>query len=340
MAFIAIDGDTSWQDLAIAEELAISYNRRRLLFGLSTVATPTQNTKVFDFVLALQNGIEEMMGYDYFGYGDFYGWLLNSVTLSSYENQTSEPSPLTLATGMTAAGLTETGYWRRIAEGDTQPTTWTDYDATGWEYGNISDKDLAGPWLFIDLQVAMSALTRCKLQNIQQRRKQANPGFAGDLLSTELTQSDWDNSTYWPSGFRVSKTKTGSTVTTSDVTINVTESRFDIDSSFDALETDRVALIKVRDENSNYGSVATKMNFANLGVSDVSTVIGKTVSNTTSKSVSGGVLSYYCIAAEDASNILPIANDILPSSSIPSDARRDVDINFDVPCLIIDFSFE
>lgn len=340
MAFRAIDGDTSWQDLAIAQEIATSYNRRRLVFGLSTISDPTEATRVFDFVQSVQDGIEELMGYDYYGWGAFYGWLLNSAALSTYANQNSEPSPMTLSQGMVAAGLTESGYWRRIAELDTQPSSWDDYDAAGWSYGKISDKDLAGPWLYIDIQMALSALTRCKLMHVQQRRKEAYISYySGELPSTALTSVGWSD-TSLASDFRVGKSKTGSIVTSASSLIRIVESRFDIDGSLDSLEVDRVALIKPRDGSPTYGTKAAKMAYSNLGVSDVSSVMGQTVTNTTSKSVSSGVLSYYCIAGEDANNILPVSNDILPSSSVPSGGSVLAEVLFDVPCLIIDFAFE
>ena len=340
MAFIAIDTDTSWQDLYVAEEIATSYNRRRLLFGLSEIATPTADTLVYDFVLALQTGIEEMMGYDYFGYGTFYGWLLNTAALSSYEGQAATPTPLTQAAGMTAAGLTASGYWRRIAEGGTQPTTWTNYAADGWSYGKIESKDLAGPWLWKDIQLALSALTRAKLPFTQRRYKGgAYLGSTTTIPSTAMSFGSWSTSGL-DTGFFIGKQKTGSTISFINVQISIAEFRFDINSSFDALESDRLLLTIPNDRNPSYGSKADKKAFDNLGVADVSTVIDQTVSNTSTKSVSGGTLSYYAIIAEDASNLIPIANEILPDSSIPSDASVGVDLQFQTPDLIIDFNFE
>jgi hypothetical protein len=340
MAFIAIDTDTSWQDMYVAQEIATSYNRRRMLFGLSEIATPTADTLVHDFVLALQTGIEEMMGYDYFGYGTFYGWLLNTAALSSYEGQTAAPTPLTQDAGMTAAGLTASGYWRRIAEGGTQPATWTNYAADGWSYGKIESKDLAGPWLWKDIQLALSALTRAKLPFTQTRYKGGYYFGSGPTIpSTAMSFGSWGTSGL-ESEYIIGKTKTGSSITSIGVQISIAEFRFDINSIFDALESDRLMLTMPFDGSPSYASKAAKMAYDNLGVADVSTMFDKTVSNTSTKSVSGGTLSYYAILAEDASNLIPIANDILPDSSIPSDSSVGISLRLQTPDLIIDFNFE
>lgn len=338
MAFIAIDSDTSWQDLAVAEQLATSYNRRRLVYGLSTIATPTQASQVFAFIQSLQDGIEEMIGYDYFGLGTYYGWMLNTSALSSYTGITSLRS-LTLSQGMAAAGLTESGYWRRIPEGGSQPANWTNYSEAGWYYGKITDKDLAGPWLFIDLQNAMAALTRVYIRRTEQRQKHGSYSGTGPISSTSMSWGSWGTSTTG-SEYYVRKTKTGASITSASTDIYVNEYRFDIDSSLDSLESGRICITMPYDQDPSYAAKSGKMSYANLGVADVSTVIGKTVSNTTSKSVSGSTLSYYAIEAEDESNILPVANDVLPDSNVPSDSTVIADLKFYLSGLIIDFAFE
>ena len=340
MAFTAIDGDTSWQDLAIAQEIATSYNRRRLLYGLSTISAPTDASVVFAFIQAVQNGIEELMGYDYYGYGAYYGWLLNTSALSSYEGQsTLNPTPLTLSAGMTAAGLTATGYWRRIAQGGTQPATWTNYSATGWSYGKITDKDLAGPWLFKDIQLALSVLTRASLRHTPGRTKQGSYTGSSVIPSTALSWGSWGSSAS-NSDYVVSKRKTGSTIDYINTSIVIAEVRFDIDASFNSLESARLLLTMPHDNAPSYASKASKVAYANLGVADVTTAFDETVSNTSTKSVSGGTLSYNTVLGEDASNLIPLANDILPDSSVPSDTTVSVDLYIYIPTLIIDFVFE
>ncbi len=158
MGWTTITADTSWQELSIAQEIATAYNKRVAALS-ETERTdaevdeikPSDAMTVFDFVHAVQTGIEAMARY----WGDKDRVLINvSPDTLSFTNFSS------VSEMMTAAGLTQPGYWRRIEEGGTQPEDWESYTATGWSYGKITDKDLAGPWLFIDLQVALSALTR------------------------------------------------------------------------------------------------------------------------------------------------------------------------------------
>lgn len=341
MAFTVIDGDTSWQDLAIAQELATSYNYRRSVFGLSTVSAPTEASLVFAFIQALQNGIEEMMGYDYFGSGEYYGWLLNTAALSTYTGQSAFPTPLTLATGMTAAGLTASGYWRRIAQGGTQPAVWTNYAAAGWSYGKITDKDLAGPWLFKDLQIALQVLTRPILPATQTRRKWGYyNGFSATFPSTAMSWDAWTSSIP-DSYYDVAKTKnSGGVVYYITANLSLQEVRFDLVSSLSAKEASRLVLTIPWDGNPSYASKASKTAYANLGVSDVTTSFNLTVSNTSTKTVSGGTLSYNAVVAEDTNNIVPLADNILPDSNVPSGAALSVSLRFYKPLLIIDFTFE
>jgi hypothetical protein len=339
MAFIAIDSDTSWQNLAIAQEIVASYNLRRQVFGLSTLSAPSEATVVYAFVRALQEGIEEMIGYNYYGYGAYYGWLSPADALSSYSGQSSYPSPMSLSSGMTAAGLTASGYWRRIAEGGTQPSTWTNYSASGWSYGKITSKDLAGPWLFKDIQSALAILTRAQLRQTQGRRKDGYYSGSTSIPSTALSFGSWGSSATG-SSYIVSKTKTGTSITGVSTTITISELRVDMDASPAACEASRVFLTIPQDGSPDYGSKAAKMAYSSLAESDVSTVIDQTVANTASKSTSGGTTSYNVVLAEDASNLVPLANNILPDSNVPSDSTVYVNLYFDVGRLIIDFSFE
>lgn len=148
MAFSTIDIDTSWQDLGIVTEIWTAYNKRAAACGLSALSEPTEDTTCFDFIIACQAGIESMYSY----------WADPSVSLTG---QASLPVVFSsLSEMMTAAGLTAEGYWRRIALDGTAPATWTTYDAAGWSYGQITNGDLAGPWVFADLMSALSVMTR------------------------------------------------------------------------------------------------------------------------------------------------------------------------------------
>jgi hypothetical protein len=60
----------------------------------------------------------------------------------------------------TAAGLTESGGFRRIPGGGSLPTDWTDYSDAAYSYGVVQVGDIVGPWLFADLQSLFAQMTR------------------------------------------------------------------------------------------------------------------------------------------------------------------------------------
>lgn len=334
MAFTAIDGDTSWQDLAIAQEIATSYNRRRSLCGLSTISTPSEATDVFSFIYALQAGIEQMANNLLF--------VNNTGALSGFEGLSSYPNKMGLSTAMTAAGLISSGYWRRIAQGGTQPTTWTNYSATGWSYGKIQDKDLAGPWLFKDIQVAMSALTRAKIVPTEYRKKELEVSYSSSSMpSTTLTFGSWTTGESY-SRYYAQKNKTsGNVVNYVDTWTLINEFRFDISSVASACESARLILTIPQDAGyDSYSTYTGKKTYSNLTVSDVTTVFNKTVGNSSSVSSGGGVSSYASILGEDASNIIPLFNDVLPDAKVSASNSINIGVSFYYPCLIIDFTFE
>jgi len=155
MGWTTITADTSWQELAIAQQIATAFNKRvnalssaeQTAAGVSTISA-SEAVTVFDFIEAVQTGVQLL--YPYF----------SDPTLS-LAGQSGFPVVYSSVGEMfDAAGLTATGRFRRIADGGTAPNPWTDYDDEGWVYGAITDKDLAGPWLFKDLQSVLSVLTR------------------------------------------------------------------------------------------------------------------------------------------------------------------------------------
>jgi hypothetical protein len=339
MAFTLIDSDTSWQSLAIAQEIATSYNFRRSLCGLSTIAAPDENTEVFDFVLAVQTGIEEMAN-------DI--WLNNSASLSAYVGQSALPTAMSLPQAMTLAGLTESGYWRRIADGGTQPADWTDYGATGWSYGKMVDKDLAGPWLFKDIQLALSALTRASVPVTAARYKRYEHTTSAPPIPAEsLTWSDWYATNGGVTNLQVRKDKDSGTITMAWCDLIVEELRVQISDALASKETARMLLTIPTDmydielAADQYASHTGKVAFSGLvSAADVTAVFGETVEHTTSKSSSGGVTSYTAIMGEDASSSQPLANSILPDANVPDDTLIDIGIQFAASSIIVDFVFE
>lgn len=339
MAFTFIDGDTSWQDLAIAQEIVTSYNLRRSLCGLATIATPDANTEVFDFITDLQEGIEEMAA---------GRWFDTAGALADYVGQASVPSVMTLAQAMTLAGLTASGYWRRIAEGGTQPAAWTDYSDAGWSYGRISDKDLAGPWLFKDIQLALSALTRYSLNVSSVRGKYYDYSLGTPPIPTEsLVWSDWSLSSGGVSDYYVKKDKVGGTITGAWCDLTIDEIRAQITDALAAKETGRILLTIPTDKydliqaDEQYALFTGKVAFSGLvDAADVTAVLGETVEQTTSKASSDGVTSYTAILGEDASSSQPLANNILPDANVTDDTLIDIGIQFTASFFIVDFAFE
>lgn len=154
MAWTSITSDTSWQDLSVANEIATAYNKRAAVVGEDKLETRLGVTSigtgvsVYSFVRSCQTGIQALA----LKFAD------PDATLTGLS--ASPAKYASVSAMMTDAGLTKSGYWRRIADDGSNPNPWTSYSATGWSYGLITSKDLAGPWLFKDIQTALTKLTR------------------------------------------------------------------------------------------------------------------------------------------------------------------------------------
>lgn len=137
MSWITVDNDTSWQDLATAQQIATALNQRLLVASLGSVSSPTNATKVFDFIYECQDAAEELWSH----------YAPNVIAAGGYANQEDLPdlAYASQAAMFAAAGL---GGWRRYPE------------AGGSTTGKIQDKDMAGPWLFQDLQAVLDVCTR------------------------------------------------------------------------------------------------------------------------------------------------------------------------------------
>jgi len=158
MSFSPITVDTSWQDLAIAKEIAVALNKRIAAVGapctleelLHITSFDTDRVSVYDFVQTCQAEIESLCtrfcnaGLDK---------VADGVLISTFPNT---------ETFMSVAGLpwhNGNHGWHRMPNGQTPVDEWPDY--SNWTTkGKIQPKDLAGPWLFKDLEIALSALTR------------------------------------------------------------------------------------------------------------------------------------------------------------------------------------
>ena len=197
MSWTTITTGTSWQSLAIAQEIAAAYNLRAFVAGAPTLETSlgvssiVEGLKVFDFVSACQTGIESMA----------LSFANPGATLAGQSSIVS--SFASVQAMLNAAGLSRSGGWRRIAEGWSSPDPWTSYFDQTWNYGKISDKDLAGPWLFKDLQLSLSAMKRIvlPLSIVSASSKYQTNSKSADRVTDPLWNSDCDTlsgSVNWP----------------------------------------------------------------------------------------------------------------------------------------------
>lgn len=153
-----VTAGTSWQELAVAVEIAEAYNKRAAACGAATI-TADETVTVFDFVKAVQDGIEAMV--TAVQTVNVYATTAWADPDAAVEGAAAYPARFaTVADFFAVCGLTGSGGWRRIGAGGTQPAAWTDYADAGWSYGGITDGDLAGPWWWIDLQKALEKITR------------------------------------------------------------------------------------------------------------------------------------------------------------------------------------
>ena len=340
MAFTLIDVDTSWQDLAIAQEIVTSYNLRCQIFGVSAFPAPSELSIDFSFISMLQERFETLAS---------LGWMSPSGSLGDLEGEAAFPSVYTASQAMTAAGLSQPGFWRRIPEGGSQPATWTDYNATGWSYGRITDKDLAGPWLFQDLQKALSALTRARLNMYCGRIKY----FAGEFYSaypdlppfsspipSEAVAWSTDITGVPASWYQVGKIRTVNGIESASCDMGCIEGRLDVPDASAACETGRIVLAIATNPDSNYASYSGKLAYNQIDASDITDILDQTKENLSSKSSTGGVTTYAAIIGEEFGNSQPLADLILPDSAVPPDTAIDIELHIDAPYICIDFVFE
>lgn len=204
MAWTLIDLDTSWQDLPIAVQIWDQYDRRQRVLAdlhvypegssivghiVDPVPEPDSDVTVFDFILQMQQNIERMA---------MDIWIDPGLDLVTIYNNTVPPAlddpthlPWTEAELMEAAGLTAAGYWRRIAEEGDTPTDWEDYEDPAFvgNYGQIVSKDMAGPWLFRDMQLVLDKMTRTYLVG------EASASQPYESNTTEI--ADWEADHAW-----------------------------------------------------------------------------------------------------------------------------------------------
>jgi len=160
MAWTEVTINTTWQHYGVAKEIADAINRRYDVIYVDPdpdLYVAVDGVTVFDFVHTCQLKLEIM--------ASIFVFFDNTDPISDYIGQASVPFALSQAAIMTAAGLVETGFWRRVPHNSNPPAYWQDYTDAAYvdNYGRIQDKDMAGPWLFKDLQLVLSQLRRLRL---------------------------------------------------------------------------------------------------------------------------------------------------------------------------------
>jgi hypothetical protein len=335
MAFTTININTSWQDLAIAVEIANSYNLRRRLKNLEPIAVPDQDVKVFDFILAIQSGIEAMAT----------TWMDNAGAITDYQYGASGSiAPETEADLMALAGLTESGYWRRVPVDGDKPADWTEYDDAAYSYGKIQDGDMAGPWLFKDIQLVMQKMTRHYWHgNLDYRSKiAADVTNTPPIDNTALTWSDWDSGATWRNMYSVTKRKTSGTIDRAFGNVDINEFAYELENDIAALEINRGAFTLVEIVSySSYADLGGKFEFSEIGISvlDLDLKYGM---NTFYKDDAGEIVTrYHSVLAEDAETLDTILNAMFPDANVPNDSTSvSFAIYFYRPIIVMDFTFE
>lgn len=335
MAFTTIDIETSWQDLAIAVEIANSYNLRRRLKGWEPIAIPDSSVKVRDFVLSIQTGLEQIAT----------TWMDNSGSITDYQyGANGSIAAETKDDLMALAGLTETGYWRRVPVDGAAPADWEDYDDAGYSYGKIEDGDLAGPWLFKDLQLVMQKMTRhIWTGSLSYRTKSAEDSDpTPPIPATSLSWSEWSYGAFRRNRYVVAKTKSSGAITVALGGLTINEFAYTLYNDIAACEIGRGAFTLVDIASPfSYADLGGKFFFDQIG-DNVLDVDGKYAMNTFFKDEAGEVVTqYHSILAEDATTLDTILNAMLPDSNVPEAATlHDFTIYFYRPIIVMDFEFE
>lgn len=164
----AITITTTWQHYPAAQEIAKAIDDRiniiaplgatlTSLFARNYLIGDVTGWPVATFVKTAQASLVYLGGL----------FMDPTVTLASFVGSTAAPTALNIDEIATLAGLTESGVFRRIPEGEAPPTDWEDYGDAAYHYGVYQDKDMAGPWLFKDMQLLLNKLTRWQTSTVR-----------------------------------------------------------------------------------------------------------------------------------------------------------------------------
>ena len=166
MAFTTITAETPWNSLALAQEVyqaclhrcgaAYAATKTQWNGQIPLLAAPSTSTPVYTFIRGAQRTILNYMS-------TFCPPSAPLTADSEIAVQTYSGQSFAEETGLTGKdSASNYVFWRRIPEGATPPThaQWADYDWDGYSYGQIQQKDVAGPWLWADIMAALVKMTR------------------------------------------------------------------------------------------------------------------------------------------------------------------------------------
>ena len=166
MAFTSITAETHWNSLALAQEVyQACLHRCGAAYATTKTAwdgqiplwdEPSTAMPVFTFIRKAQQFILAHM--TAFSPPSIALTADSEIAISPYNAQSFAEE-----TGLDGKDVYNNfAFWRRVPEGATPPThaQWADYDWDGYSYGQIQQKDVAGPWLWADIMAALVKMTR------------------------------------------------------------------------------------------------------------------------------------------------------------------------------------
>lgn len=157
-----ITAGLDWQDKDFINELLLGYHERRracyILNGsLDYPVDAGFDIQLVNFWAGIQSGLEGCIG-DPGIYAKPWDYFYIDDTLYPYTGRSELPA-LAKADWFTRADMTYSGGWRRAKNWDPSTNDWTDpADPMYFAHGIIQAGDIIGPWIFEDLQNAMTEL--------------------------------------------------------------------------------------------------------------------------------------------------------------------------------------
>lgn len=204
--FTEITADTDLQDKDLHNEIRAAFNERyyahteSLLYSANVAAG--DDIQAQSYWQTYQDDLESM------------------ATSAPWFDPTFDPD------GETGISNWDLSDWRTAADipsgfrrvtGSSWPADWTDYNDPAYTYGTIQVGDIIGPWLFVDLQRGLNALTHSwwQLQNIGQNITGATRSATGSdsdcQTALDEANNNWDSASWGGSAVQASVSIYGDT---------------------------------------------------------------------------------------------------------------------------------